>query len=106
VHVDQLIVGRELSELAEAVASRDVVADPAVGRQLERLVSAVQRLLDEHSLDARGRCRACGRKRGCPVRTVLSDYAGSWLAGPRPSAARHAADRRRGGDLPGPGMSD
>jgi hypothetical protein len=92
-HVDQGIVARELSELATSVAARDVVSDPVVGRQLERLVSAVQRLLDEHTLDGRGRCRACGRRRGCPVRTVLSDYAGAWLAANRLSGARHAAGR-------------
>jgi hypothetical protein len=90
-HVDHRIVARELSELAAAVAARDVVPDPVVGRQLERLVSAVQRLLDEHTLDTRGRCRACGRRRrGCPVRTVLSDYAGSWLAAAGQSGGRHA----------------
>ena len=92
VHVDQRIVAHELSELATAVAASDV-ADPAVRRQLARLVSAVQRLLDEHSLDARGRCRACGRRRGCPVRTVLADYAGTWLAVNPLAAVRHAAGR-------------
>jgi hypothetical protein len=91
-HVDQRIVAGELSELAAALAARDVVSDPVVGRQLERLVSAVQRLLDEHTLDARGRCRACGRRRGCPVRTVISDYADAWLAG-HLRGARHATGR-------------
>ena len=93
-HVDQRIVARELSELATALASRDVVADPAVERQLVRLVSAVRRLLDEHALDARGRCRACGRRRGCPVRAVLSDYAGAWLAAGHLRGARHATTER------------
>jgi hypothetical protein len=89
-HVDQEIVAAELSDLAAAVTDPSVV-DPAVGRQLERLVGAVQRLVDEHSLDARGRCRACGRRRGCPVRSVLSEYAGWWAAANRMGSARHAA---------------
>jgi hypothetical protein len=92
-HVDQRIVASELSELATTLASRDVVTDPVAARQLERLVSAVQRLLDEHTLDARGRCRACGRRRGCPVRSVLSDYAGAWLAAGNLHSARHATGR-------------
>jgi hypothetical protein len=92
-HVDQRIVAGELSELAAALAARDVVSDPVVGRQLERLVSAVQRLLDEHTLDARGRCRACGRRRGCPVRAVISDYADAWLAAGHLRGARHATGR-------------
>jgi hypothetical protein len=92
-HVDQRIVAGELSELAATLAARDVVSDPVVGRQLERLVSAVQRLLDEHALDARGRCRACGRRRDCPVRTVISDYAGAWLAAGQLRGARHATGR-------------
>jgi hypothetical protein len=93
VHVDQRIVARELSELATAVAAHEVVADPAISRQLARLVSAVQRLLDEHALDARGRCRACGRRRDCPVRPILAEYAGTWLATGRLTGARHAAGR-------------
>jgi hypothetical protein len=93
VHVDQEIVAHELSELATTVAARDVIVDPAVSRQLARLVSAVQRLLDEHCLDERGRCRTCGRRRGCPVRTVLADYAGTWLAVNPLGAGRHAAGR-------------
>ena len=92
-HVDQRIVASELSELAATLAARGVVTDPVTGRQLERLVSAGQRLLDEHTLDARGRCRACGRRRGCPVRTVLSDYAGAWLAAGNLRGARHATGR-------------
>ena len=92
-HVDQRLVARELSELAAALTSRDVVTDPVIERQLARLVSAVQRLLDEHTLDARGRCRACGRRRDCPVRTVLSDYAGAWLAAGHLRGARHATGR-------------
>lgn len=92
-HVDQRIVARELSELATTLAGDAVVHDPAVGRQLERLVSAVQRLLDEHELDVRGRCRSCGRRRDCPVRTVLADYAGAWLAAGRVTSARHAPGR-------------
>jgi hypothetical protein len=90
-HVDQRIVTRELADLAVAVAEPGAVSDPVVARQLERLVSAVRRLLDEHPLDDRGRCRACGRRRGCPVRSVLKDYAGWWLAANRMSGARHAA---------------
>jgi hypothetical protein len=92
-HVDQALVTRELSELATALTARDVVADPVVGRQLQRLVSALRRLLDEHTLDPRGRCRACGRRRGCPVQTVLGEYAGAWMAADQLRGARHAAGR-------------
>jgi hypothetical protein len=90
-HVDQRIVAGELTDLAAAVADPAVVTDPVVARQLERMVAAVQRLLDEHSLDARGRCRSCGRRRGCPVRSVLKEYAGWWAAAHRMGSARHVA---------------
>jgi hypothetical protein len=89
--VDQRIVARELAELAASVTAPGVVADPVVSRQLERLVSAVQQLLDEHSLDGKGRCQACGRRRGCPVRSVLKDYAGWWLAAGRMESTPPAA---------------
>lgn len=90
----QALVLDGLADVAAAVGREDAVPDVGLRRQLQLMVSSLDRLLTVHALDAGGHCLACGRRRPCPAAEVLGEYVRGWLASGhvrRSGVARHAA---------------
>jgi hypothetical protein len=75
------LISGELANITAVITSglADVAAEDASRRQLFRLLSALRRLLDEHPVDSRGWCRACGRRRRCLIDDLLASYTDDWL---------------------------
>jgi hypothetical protein len=59
--------GRELSRVAAAITAAGAVADPGLVDALLTMIGILVRINDEHTPERKGRCRACGRRAGCPA---------------------------------------
>ncbi|GLY29084.1 hypothetical protein [Kineosporia sp. NBRC 101731] len=59
---------------------RDGSADLAAGRVTRQALTAVLRVLDDHTADAHGQCRSCRRRQACPAAELRQAYIDEWLA--------------------------
>lgn len=76
---------------AELVGIGDTIADVpdddptlrhlAKQTGLNRVVAGLVTVIDEHPVNARGRCTTCRRRHPCPADVLLAAYAPGWLTG-------------------------